>query len=91
MNCAHAPASSQYGNTPVSKVSAGCMRVRLCGGDVLCESLRQVIKRWVIFCPLVGELSDPSMRPAPNCSRDNHVFCGAPKSVLLGPDIGQHS
>eukprot|EP00439_Symbiodinium_sp_Y106_P014482 s5397_g2.t1 len=24
---------------------------------------KKVIKRWVIFCPLVGELSDPSMRP----------------------------
>ncbi|CAE7860132.1 ODA11 [Symbiodinium microadriaticum] len=25
--------------------------------------MQEVIKRWVIFCPLVGELSDPSMRP----------------------------
>ena len=34
-----------------------------CGGMVD-HALTQVIKRWVIFCPLVGELSDPSMRPA---------------------------
>eukprot|EP00930_Biecheleria_cincta_P103951 TRINITY_DN9605_c0_g4_i1.p1 TRINITY_DN9605_c0_g4~~TRINITY_DN9605_c0_g4_i1.p1 ORF type:complete len:4232 (-),score=759.91 TRINITY_DN9605_c0_g4_i1:457-13152(-) len=47
------------------------------------QGMQEIIKRWVVFCPLVAELSDPSMR-----SRHWSALmsvCG--KNVVVTPDI----